>query len=333
MPTVFIEHFLLGHLGAPIVTSGQSHVTPIVPPHHSSTSASGVTPPGDSIWTPFIFQRDWEIARWAKTHRVTYSAFSDLLAIPEVIERLELSYDSMKGLNDIIDNNLSGHPSFQCKVLHIENEHLDFYCRDMLQCIRTLYGDPAFAQELALSPVQVYTDAEKTCRVVNEMHTGDWWWSIQVCNETLESKRPGATVIPVILSSDKTLLTLFQSKVAYPVYMTIGNIPKDTRRKPSQRAQILIGYIPTTSFQGANLFHVCMEKVLAPIRPYGETGIAMMTADGIWHRCHPIFAVFIGDHPEQALAVVPSAKYRATSLGNLESFHPAPALMQSIYIV
>jgi hypothetical protein len=75
MPTVFIEHFPLGHPGAPIV-----------PPHHSSASASGVTPPGDSIWTPFISQRDWEIARWAKTHRVTYSAFSDLLAIPEVWE-------------------------------------------------------------------------------------------------------------------------------------------------------------------------------------------------------------------------------------------------------
>ena len=94
--------------------------------------------------------------------------------------------------------------------------------------------------------------------------------------------------------------------------MTIGNIPKDIRRKPSRRAQILIGYIPTTSFEGitnksarrraqANLFHACMEMALAPIKPYGETGIAMMTADGIWRRCHPIFAVFIGDHPEQAL--------------------------------
>jgi hypothetical protein len=94
--------------------------------------------------------------------------------------------------------------------------------------------------------------------------------------------------------------------------MTIGNIPKDIRRKPSRRAQILIGYIPTTSFEGitnkstrhraqANLFHACMEMALAPIKPYGELGIAMMSADGIWRRCHPIFAVFIGDHPEQAL--------------------------------
>lgn len=45
---------------------------------------SGVTPPGNSIWTPFISQRDWELTRWAKAHRVTSSAFSDLLGIPEV---------------------------------------------------------------------------------------------------------------------------------------------------------------------------------------------------------------------------------------------------------
>ena len=86
----------------------------------------------------------------------------------------------MKGLNNIIDNELSGLPSFQCMDLHIGNERLDFYCRDTLQCIRVLFSDPEFVEEMALSPVQVYTDAEKTCRVVNEMHTGDWWWSIQV---------------------------------------------------------------------------------------------------------------------------------------------------------
>jgi hypothetical protein len=88
----------------------------------------------------------------------------------------------MQELNDIIDNHLDGPPSFQCKELHIGNERLEFYYRDTLQCIRTLYGDPAFVQDLALSPVQHYTSAEQTNRIVNEMHTGDWWWSIQVRN-------------------------------------------------------------------------------------------------------------------------------------------------------
>ena len=88
----------------------------------------------------------------------------------------------MKELNDIIDNNLGGLPSFQCDELDIGNEHLEFHRRDTLQCIRTLFGDPAFVHDLALSPVQLYTSAEQTCRIVNEMHTGEWWWSMQVRN-------------------------------------------------------------------------------------------------------------------------------------------------------
>ncbi|KAF8259831.1 hypothetical protein EI94DRAFT_1614028 [Lactarius quietus] len=103
------------------------------------------------------------------------------------------------------------------------------------------------------------------------MHTGDWWWSVQ--QMTLESHRPGATVVPVIISSDKTQLTLFGGKSVYPVYLTIGNIPKDIWHKPSQRAQILLTYIPTTKLETitnkagrrraiANLYHYCMQAIL-----------------------------------------------------------------------
>ena len=129
---------------------------------------------------------------------------------------------------------------------------------------------------------------------------------------TLETIRPGATVLPVILSSDKTQLTLFRGKMAYPVYLTIGNIPKEIRRKPSRQAQLLIAYIPTTKFEGitnktgrrrtlANLYHGCMQLILSPINACGETGIPMISGDGVWRRCHPIYAVFVGDYPEQVL--------------------------------
>ena len=118
--------------------------------------------------------------------------------------------------------------------------------------------------------------------------------------------------MPVIVSSDETRLTVFRGKTAYPVYLTIGNIPKAIRRKPSCRAQVLIGYIPTTDLGKMtnktarchaleNLFHACMENVLAPIAACGELGVAMISADGIWRRCHPILAAFVGDYPEQAL--------------------------------
>ena len=79
-----------------------------------------------------------------------------------------------------------------------------------------------------------------------------------------------------------------------------------------------MGYIPTTRLKQiknktgrrralANLFHSCMRRVLSPIESYGETGIAMATGNGIWYRCHPILATFIGDYPEQSLvACTPS---------------------------
>jgi hypothetical protein len=69
-----------------------------------------------------------------------------------------------------------------------------------------------------------------------------------------------------------------------------------------------------------------MQAVLAPITTYGETGIAMMSGDGIWRRCHPIFAVFVGDYPEQALVTCttygrcPKCLVPADELGSYSAF-------------
>ena len=128
----------------------------------------------------------------------------------------------------------------------------------------------------------------------------------------LEAHKPGVMIIPVIVSSDKTLLTQFQDRMAYQIYMTIGNIPKALWCKPLHHAQVLIGYIPTTKLEGitnkrarhhalANLFHGSMCHVLGPLSLYGETGVPMMSSDGVWQRCHPIFSIFVGNYPEQAL--------------------------------
>ena len=100
--------------------------------------------------------------------------------------------------------------------------------------------------------------------------------------------------------------------MAYLVYLTIRNIPKDIHCKPSCHAHILLGYIPTTKLVGignkaaccravTNLFHGCMRTVLDLIAHIGETGVLMMSGDGVWRRCHPVLAIFIGDYPEQAL--------------------------------
>lgn len=155
----------------------------------------------------------------------------------------------------------------------------------------------------------------------------------------LESRQPGATIVPLIISTDKTQVTVFGGKLAYPVYMTIGNIPKEIRRKPSRSAQILVGYIPPTKLEHirsraarrravANLFHFCMRIIFAPIASHGVTGLLMMTGDGTWHRCHPILANFVGDYPEQALVTCtyygecPKCEVPRDRLGEYNTFLP-----------
>ncbi|KAJ7595842.1 hypothetical protein C8J56DRAFT_1160182 [Mycena floridula] len=97
-----------------------------------------------------------------------------------------------------------------------------------------------------------------------------------------------------------------------PVYLTIGNLPKDIRRKPSRQGQILLAYLPTTNLghvtskaarrrMMANLFHACMRCLLAPLKEAGINGIMMESGDGVQRRCHPIYAAYVGDYPEQIL--------------------------------
>ena len=93
---------------------------------------------------------------------------------------LGLSYNTVKELNSIIDTKLPGRSPFRCKIVNIGHERLEFHFRDVIECIRSLYGDPQFMHSLAFVPERHYTNSERTSRIYNEMYTGDWWWMVQV---------------------------------------------------------------------------------------------------------------------------------------------------------
>ncbi|EIN13427.1 hypothetical protein PUNSTDRAFT_56509 [Punctularia strigosozonata HHB-11173 SS5] len=270
-----------------------------------------IVPDHENVYAPFISKMDWEIAQWAKLRGPGSTAFSELLAIDGVADALNLSFKNTPELNRIIDNKLpSNRPPFLRDQIEVAGQSYDVYYRDIIQCVRALFGDPNFDPNLILQPERHYTDSSKQKRVYHDMHTGMWWWDTQV---DLEAAKPGATIVPLIISSDKTQLTLFRNKSAYPIYLTIGNIPKHIRSKPSKHAQILLGYLPTARLEHVrgdasrrralgNLFHGAVARILEPIITYGETGIPMTRASGAIHRCHPIFAIFVGDYPEQCAA-------------------------------
>ena len=232
------------------------------------------------------------------------------------------------------------------------------YARNIISCIKVLYGDGAFVPHLIFRPECHYEKVgAHRCRIYHDMHTSNWWWEIQVCmiffhykslpdnnlQATLEASKPGATVIPLLISTDCTQVTLFGNKTAYPLYLTIGNIPKDLRQKPSCYAQILLVYLPTSYLKHitsdasqrrmvSNLFHSCLRQILEPIRQASVKGVLMKDGWGILRQCHPILASYIADYPEQVLVTGtktkdwPKCNILANQMGDLS----APYELQDI---
>lgn len=132
------------------------------------------------------------------------------------------------------------------------------------------------------------------------------------------------------MSTDKTQLTQFSGgRQAYPVYLTLGNIPHAIRRKPSEQACILIGYLPVEkvakvgrskpqlSARYQQLFHAAMTILFEPLVKAGKDGVEMTSGDGSVRRVHPILAAYVADYPEQCL--VTCSKY-----GSCPKCHAGP---------
>jgi hypothetical protein len=132
----------------------------------------------------------------------------------------------------------------------------------------------------------------------------------------LQCQHPdGATVAPIILSSDQTQLSNFHSdKSAWSIYMLIGNIAKEKHCQSLSYGTMLLGHIPVSkltcfsdcsrSAGGYRLFHYCLSQILQPLIKAGNDGVPMTCADGFAHLIFPILAAYINDHPEQCLVAV-----------------------------
>ena len=138
-------------------------------------------------------------------------------------------------------------------------------------------------------------------------------WELKLVQKGVKRVTPGATIIPIIILSNKTQVTLFRNKTAYPVYLTIGNLPKLICCKPSRQSQILLVYLPISRLlhisnkatrwrTQANLLHACMNFILSLLKVSGVQGIEMAGGDGIVCWGHPILACYVNDYPKQCLA-------------------------------
>ncbi|KIY69492.1 hypothetical protein CYLTODRAFT_452584 [Cylindrobasidium torrendii FP15055 ss-10] len=312
-------------------------------PENERMDGSGQPELEGSLYKPFASKLDWDVAQWMVSEGIGHGSFNRLLEIDGLRERLGLSYRNTAGLHESVDaiprragQWYDKHISFPDRP----NEIFILRHRDIIECIRSLWGDPELSKHIVYKPCKLFQKStepgtEHGSRLYNEMWTGQWWWFVQ-------DKLPiGHTLAPVIIATDKTQLTVFRgNKQAYPVYLTLGNIPGRLRRQPSQQACILVGYLPIEkaakpglskrqfSARQQLIFHAAMRHLLDPLVNAGKHGVEMTSGSGEVHLVHPILAAYVADYPEQCLVTCsksgtcPKCKCGADNLNDFTTQYP-----------
>ncbi|KAG2356418.1 hypothetical protein BDR07DRAFT_1453416 [Suillus spraguei] len=153
----YITKFPLHSAGAIINTESDDADT-FMQLEHGYQSYRGKIDGNSTVWAPF-------------TSRINY----------EICDKLDLSYQNSRDLNKIIDSKIPAYrPRFQQQDILVAGEAFDVYFRDIIECVKALYGDPELVPYLMFAPEQHYSDKDKTQHVYHDMHTGQWWWHTQI---------------------------------------------------------------------------------------------------------------------------------------------------------
>ncbi|KAG1773538.1 hypothetical protein EDD22DRAFT_976124 [Suillus occidentalis] len=229
-------------------------------------------------------REEWGLAEWL-VKSLGQTKMDEFLKLPITQNCTKPSFHNNWSFLQKVDALPHG-PAWNCKKVSVKGnrtdengqllqEDLELWTCNPVECIKELIGNPLFNE---------YMDEAGSEQIIDDMWTADWWWDKQ------KELPEGATIAPIILASNKTMLSQFRGdKSAWPVYLSIGNIAKEKRRQTSAHATVLIGYLPATKLD-------CFTSD-AP----GQDGVDMVCADSFIRRVYPILAAYIADFPEQCL--------------------------------
>ena len=142
---------------------------------------------------------------------------------------------------------------------------------------------------------------------------------------------PGASLLGVILSSDKTNISAMTGgRSAHPLLISLANISMEYRNKDFNNTYLLLALLPIPKFiyhkraiRGmleARLYHQCLDIVLDPLKAASRLGVMLSDPLGNLRWCFTPLASFIVDTPEAQLISCVGGKTSPVTMANYQQF-------------
>ncbi|KAH7906142.1 hypothetical protein BJ138DRAFT_1016684 [Hygrophoropsis aurantiaca] len=267
-----------------------------------------------NLFYPFASKAEWKFASWLLRSSLSLAMINSLLSL-EIIQRLNLSFKNAQELRLRAEMLPSG-PQWKYQVVKtsLPTKHpARIFYRDPVECLQALLSNPLFAPHISFVPRKVWTSSARLIRVYDEWLSGDRAWEMQ------SQIAPGASLLGVVLSSDKTNISIMTgNRMAHPLLISLANIDSNIRSKTSLNAYALLALLPVAKFihpksrvcsmSQDRLFHQCLDLVLKPLKVAAMVGIMMSDPAGQLRYCFTPLAAYIADTPEEALLASISAR-------------------------
>ena len=148
-----------------------------------------------------------------------------------------------------------------------------------------------------------------------------------------------STIIPIILTSDKTPVTHQTGGLEmHPVFLTIRNIQSDIWMQVTSHAWHCIAFIPSPDFNIhtdfrtillAHVFHWSLDVVTASLKAAAKDGTSLIDPCGNIRNCYMPLIAYIADLPEQQLIMGVSRNASPVTMAKIPQFgDPTPAAPQ-----
>lgn len=152
-----------------------------------------------TLWRPFRNGYEFKLARWFMDAMISKKwidiFFNEGLARKPPPDLLEdegecfTSAHTLSNLLDDLDPDLAPSSWKPWTVNHHGVGKIEFRYRSVETMIRHIFKQRSHAPYMVYKPIREYTGPDKEYRILNELHTAEWWWKMQVGgDETLSAQ-------------------------------------------------------------------------------------------------------------------------------------------------